>query len=471
MRFLKGKGLLSLLSIVGTRVLVVASALMGSAMIAFGGYSLYEQIYTRNRAFNSGVQRFENAEQIEAAQDSLKQEIPDYRAWLRVTDTHIDYPVVQGEDDLHYAKYDIYGKTSLTGAVYMSADNDKNLQDNYIVIYGHHMDNGAMFGDLDRFSSSDFLKAHQEGLLITADVTYEITFFAAVKTDAYDENVYTVGNRNLKDLLSFIQANAIARTDADTSGAKKILALSTCADAKTNGRLVLFGMLAKKQPVAPTPEPENTNTPTPIQGGVTPEPVITDNPTPDVTVTPTPELTVTPTPVVTNEPTITASPRPSETAPSPEPDTRQGEKKSWIDRLLEFLTPGGSSYGDKVWALLNLISLVVTIYIFVPLLRLRAKYGRIRKMREINDRAVKTGVPERSLPYNVKRFAKRFRIGVIIEAVLAVTSLIVFLITEKLRYPMVLIDKWTPLMLLLLIGSFAAEFLLTRQRVEEDEEA
>ena len=115
MRFFKAKGLLNLLSITGTRVLVVASALMGSAMVAFGGYSLYEQIYTQNRAFESGVQRFENAEQIQAAQESLKEEMADYRAWLRVTDTHIDYPVMQGKDDLYYAYHDIDGKSSNAG--------------------------------------------------------------------------------------------------------------------------------------------------------------------------------------------------------------------------------------------------------------------------------------------------------------------------------------------------------------------
>ena len=75
----------------------------------------------------------------------------DYRAWLTIDGTSIDYPVVQGKDNQHYAAHDFYGNDSTTGIVFLAAENRGNLFDSYNVLYGQYTDSGAMFGLLDRF--------------------------------------------------------------------------------------------------------------------------------------------------------------------------------------------------------------------------------------------------------------------------------------------------------------------------------
>ena len=151
MRNSKLQLILSYTSFIGVRLLIAASAILGSFMILFAGYSLYEQIYTQNRAFESGIGDFESEEEIIESQSNIAEEYEDYRAWIRLTDTKIDYPVMQGKDDLYYANHDVNGQSSLTGAIYMASANKADLSDNYIVLFGHHMDNGAMFGGLDRY--------------------------------------------------------------------------------------------------------------------------------------------------------------------------------------------------------------------------------------------------------------------------------------------------------------------------------
>lgn len=79
MRFLKWKSLLNVLSFGGIRVIVFSSALLGSVLVTYAGYSLYEQIYTQNRAFDSGVERFTTTEEIQEAQQSLTDSVQDYR--------------------------------------------------------------------------------------------------------------------------------------------------------------------------------------------------------------------------------------------------------------------------------------------------------------------------------------------------------------------------------------------------------
>ncbi|MBO4788050.1 MAG: class B sortase [Lachnospiraceae bacterium] len=425
MRFLGVKGLLNALSFVGMRVVMATSVLLGTALVTFGGYSIYEQMYTQKRAFESGIQAFESTEQIEEAQQSLVEEREDYRAWLRVTGTNIDYPVMQGVNDLYYAKHDVDKNISISGSIYMSTENTADFSDNYIVIFGHHMDNGAMFGDIDRYLESGFLDSHQEGVIVTPDGTYDVRFFALVRTVAYEDTVYTVGNRDLEELIAFITANALVKTTVDASGVKKVVALSTCTDVSTNGRLVLFGEMTLQE----EPEPE-----------VSPSPSISEEP-----VSPTPEP---------------GSPTPVISGANGGPDSPKTEDNSGVGRFFTRFVPGGSSYGNQAWALMNLVCLLITLYIVVPVSRLRSKFGRIETMRKVNRARRQSG----KQGYDVNRFARRFTIGMLAETAIALIAFLVYAGTENMRQPMILIDKWTPCMLMLLVACLTVDLVLTRNR-------
>lgn len=451
MRNSKLQLILSYTSFIGVRLLIAASAILGSFMILFAGYSLYEQIYTQNRAFESGIGDFESEEEIIESQSNIAEEYEDYRAWIRLTDTKIDYPVMQGKDDLYYANHDVNGQGSLTGAIYMASANKADLSDNYIVLFGHHMDNGAMFGGLDRYLEEDYLKTHQKGIIISPERTFNVVVFAAIITDAYDENIYTVGDRDLSELMEYISSKAKVEEKVNIDPVTKIIALSTCADATTNGRLVVFCM----------EDPD----------GVVPEPTIT--------------------PKLTGEAVV------------PDKQTETKKESLW-DRIFN---PGGSSYGKKAWALLNLICLIVTIYILFPLFHLRAKYGRIRNMKAFNEKKAMLWDEENLTPekqaerekimakallhhgykggeiteqdfkeaienmyYDVSAFAKKFRIGIIAQAAASLLALIVFILTENMRLPMTIIDRWTPIMLVLMLLCWLAGFLFTRYKKALEEE-
>ena len=255
----------------GTSLVSLLSGLLAAALILYSGYVLYDSFSTQERARSSWDLLQYKPEILEDApvpthgENYLSSINRDYRAWLTVNDTNIDYPVMQGRDDLYYASHDIYGDISLTGAIYLAAANSPDITDSYNLIYGHHMDNGAMFGGLDlygikrngRIVSVDqaYFDAHREGVLISQSAVYDLYAFAFVKTDAYQNRIYTVGNR-MGDVLTFLRANEL---DADPTGANwsddtstlyldeapladatKIVALSTCASASTNGRLLVY---------------------------------------------------------------------------------------------------------------------------------------------------------------------------------------------------------------------------------------
>ena len=284
----------------------------------------------------------------------------------------------------------------------------------------------------------------------------------------------------------------ISRTPGEEPGT---YAVTPAGDREQGNYVVVYvsGSLQIISDETATPTPEPTETPDP---NATPTP----SETPDPNATPAPGET--PDPNATPEPSGT--PTPGKPIPTPTPPGP-----------IDFLEPRGN--GRKVWALINLICLIITLYIFLPLLHLGAKFDRIRLMNKINKskrqlrllqelneeegrdktrleqlvhearkRIVQAQVDARigdiqadefdsaveTLFYKVKRFRRRFNLGMILELIFSAVALVLFLLTEDMRLPMVLIDKWTLAMLLLMILVLILDirFIRYRYQVLADEE-
>ena len=179
---------------IGDKILSFLTTIFAIIVFLYAFYALYDLYYVNQHAFSSyDLQKYKpvisdpNAGEEDVVDFQKLMELnPDAAGWIQVKDTHIDYPVVQGRNDLEYASKDVYGEASLTGAIYLSAENRKDIVDCYNVIYGHHMDNGAMFGDLEHYKDEAYFKAHREGVFYTPERSYRLKVFAVVLTDAYD---------------------------------------------------------------------------------------------------------------------------------------------------------------------------------------------------------------------------------------------------------------------------------------------
>ena len=147
----------------GTRVVNGVLTLIAVVMIIYSGFVLYDTIYTDRVAFLSDdlSQYRPGLTEDEPSFEEMRKINPDTRAWIMMKDTNIDYPVVQGKDDLEYAMKNVYGQNSLTGSIYLTTINKGDFTDSFNLIYGHHMDNGAMFGALDKFKDIKYFADHQ----------------------------------------------------------------------------------------------------------------------------------------------------------------------------------------------------------------------------------------------------------------------------------------------------------------------
>lgn len=237
---------------VGNRILSIMAGILILLMLSYGVYSLWDtyKIYANSFA-DEELLKFrptDDGEDNPTLKD-LKKLNPDVKAWIQVPKTNIDYPVVQGQDDMEYINKNVYGEFELSGEIFLSCLNKDDFSDPYNLVYGHNMKNGGMFADVADFTNKEYFETHQKGKLYLTDATRKIRFFACMKVTAADAKIYHPDGyrkENLKDLLDYIQANAVQYRDVNVTDENSLIALSTCSEAETNGRVVLIGKLERE---------------------------------------------------------------------------------------------------------------------------------------------------------------------------------------------------------------------------------
>ena len=176
--------------------------------------------------------------------EMLRELSADAVAWITVDGTRIDYPVMQGKTNDDYLNKDPYGEFSLSGSIFLDSRNEKMFSDPYSLVYGHHMEYGAMFGSLDEYAGKEFFDAHKTGSLIVAnDTEYQITFFAACKAQATEKIIFDPPESDNPSRLEYLSKNALIYYPQEVDANSKLIALSTCQSAESNERMIVFGTL------------------------------------------------------------------------------------------------------------------------------------------------------------------------------------------------------------------------------------
>lgn len=85
---------------------------------------------------------------------NLQQINPEILAWITVPGTPIDYPVALGEDNSYYLNHTVTGESNILGSIFATAGTD--FEESHIILYGHNMASGKMFGSLKKYHDKDF---------------------------------------------------------------------------------------------------------------------------------------------------------------------------------------------------------------------------------------------------------------------------------------------------------------------------
>ena len=222
-------------------------------MIAFSAFGMWDTNNMHDTAMSDQYAIYNPAENPLSFEE-LRAINPDVFGWVTVYGTLIDYPLVQTTNNSHYLNHNAKGEWSLAGAIFLDRLNNRNFTDFNSIIHGHHMDQGAMFGNIDLFTDPEFFESRRYGNLFFNDRDHGLEFFAFLEASGYNWQVFNPaieGRENQVAYLDMIYEIATHTRDIGVTADDRIVLLATCTSEFTNGR----HLLAAKIHDTPFPNP------------------------------------------------------------------------------------------------------------------------------------------------------------------------------------------------------------------------
>ena len=211
------------------------------AVLAFSAYAMWDTDQMHAAAMSDQYAIYNPAENPLSFAE-LRAINPDIFGWITVYGTLIDYPLLQGENNSRYLNHNAKGEFSLAGAIFLDVENDRNFTDFNSIIHGHHMEQGAKFGNIDLFTDRAFFDSRKYGNLFFNDHDHGLEFFAFIETHGYNWQVFNPavqGEENQAAYLEMIKDIATHTRDIGVTSQDRIVLLATCTNEFTNGRHLL----------------------------------------------------------------------------------------------------------------------------------------------------------------------------------------------------------------------------------------
>jgi sortase B len=174
----------------------------------------------------------------------------DFAGWLRIRDTIIDYPVMFRPDDWgFYVRRNFVGEDDNAGTLFIDENNTLDPRSTNLIIYGHDMRNGTMFGSLIKYTDKDFFLQHP---IIEFTTLYERNEYEIVSV--FKSRIFYRHERNVFRFYQFYNAETeeefnefvenmqkiqLFDTGITPEFGDKLIMLLTCERSQENGRLAV----------------------------------------------------------------------------------------------------------------------------------------------------------------------------------------------------------------------------------------
>lgn len=185
--------------------------------------------------------------------NALHSQNEDFAGWLTIEGTKIDYPVMSRQgDNNYYLDKNFDEEKDKNGLLILDYRCDVLQSGHNLIIYGHNMSSGVMFGTLKKYKDKAFAMEHP---VISFDSLYEEGSYrvvaAMLSEVAYaDEDVFRyydaidISTQQAFDAFyANLRQNALYMTGETLDYGDSCLILSTCDKYKEDGRFVV---VAKK---------------------------------------------------------------------------------------------------------------------------------------------------------------------------------------------------------------------------------
>lgn len=180
----------------------------------------------------------------------------DIVGWLQIPDTKIDYPVVWTPEDENYYLYkDIEGKEDKNGSLILDTDSSLSPLTTNLIIHGHNMRSGAMFGNLTDYENQDYYENHKNIILYTEECQRNYEVIAVFRSQVYkkSQDVFKFykffqadTQEEFDDFYNNIKDLSLYDTGVTAEFGDRFITLSTCVYHVEQGRFVVVAKEIEK---------------------------------------------------------------------------------------------------------------------------------------------------------------------------------------------------------------------------------
>lgn len=223
-------------------LIIVAAVLVITAGMAV---KLLKEDYTEEKQFKD-IQKVVKKADDEDILSKLKKRNSDVIGYLKIPDTTISYPVMQTKDNPDfYLNHDIDKNYSFYGTPYLSAYCDLEKSDN-LIIYGHNINGGRMFGALTQYRDESFYQKHKN-IYFTTERKRKYEIFAVISVNKYEfpywQFVMAQDENDYDEFINKVKKYILYDTGIIPKYGDKLMTLSTCDNSRGNDyRFVVVGI-------------------------------------------------------------------------------------------------------------------------------------------------------------------------------------------------------------------------------------
>lgn len=174
---------------------------------------------------------------------------PDMAAWLVIPDTVIDYPVMWTPgDETYYLYRDFEGNDNQNGCLLLDTDSCLDPLTTNLIIHGHNMKSGAMFGNLTDYEDKEYYEQHKQIILYTEDCQRNYEVIAVFRSQVYKKTDQVFKfyqffqadtEEEFNDFYENIKALSLYDTGVTAEFGDHFITLSTCVYHVPQGRFVV----------------------------------------------------------------------------------------------------------------------------------------------------------------------------------------------------------------------------------------
>jgi sortase B len=182
--------------------------------------------------------------------DEIRELFPSAVAWIQSEGTAINYPVVQGSDNDFYLHHLSDGTPNAMGSIFLDYKDSADFTNFPMIIYGHDMRTGQMFGSLRHYASQEFFEAHSSMFIFTPHANYEFVLVAGYVLDSSVEvpPMNFSGPDDFYEYMEYATSQSIFSSDVQIDYDDRMVYLATCTPTgSANERLILVGKLVNVQ--------------------------------------------------------------------------------------------------------------------------------------------------------------------------------------------------------------------------------